>query len=442
MRRSPRSLVSILGLAAAALGAGGCYRPSLDSCQYQCNTNGGAECPAGLACSAEHWCVAGANDLCGPLPVDASTGGDALDAVTGGCGFSVISNIDPCALGLDEPSLPWALGAGTTTIVDTSQTPPVVSGTIFPADGIRTTVTLPGPPSVEVALIAVGNVELLGALQIVGTRPLILVSHGAMIVTGSLTRAPHVRGAPFCVGTAAGNPGGGPAIATGGAGGGGGGAFGGSGARGGGGGASTTANGGVPGQAGLGVTPPAEQLTPLRGGCNGGDGGDSDGNGGTGGAGGGGLQLIASTAVVIGASGRISANGEGGGAGGGGGGSTISTGGGGGGAGGGILIEAPMVRLMNGAVCANGGGGGSRQQPAITRVDCGAPAGAPGTAGNDGGGDGATGSTTPTAGQVGANGLMGSSGHGGGGGGGGLGRIRVRGTVTAGSTTFSPPYTD
>lgn len=164
------------------------------------------------------------------------------------------------------------------------------------------------------------------------------------------------------------------------------------------------------------------ELMPLEGGSGGGDGGGV--RGGVGGRGAGALQLTAGVSITVGATGAVSACGEGGG---GGGGSTLSSGtggGGGGGSGGALLLEAPTITI-DGRVAANGGGGGQGSPSSNTRGAAGqdgTPLGAPAPGGDDGrarGGAGGDGSDP-----------MGAAGDGtlaihGGGGGGGAGRIRI-----------------
>ncbi len=97
------------------------------------------------------------------------------------------------------------------------------------------------------------------------------------------------------------------------------------------------------------------ELIPLLGGSGGSGGSIAAGgpsNPGPGGSGGGALQITAAGAILVSATGRIDAGGEGGKL-------TTSAGGSGGGAGGALLLEAPAVTISVGAVlAANGGGGG------------------------------------------------------------------------------------
>jgi hypothetical protein len=172
------------------------------------------------------------------------------------------------------------------------------------------------------------------------------------------------------------------------------------------------------------------ELCPLLGGSGGGGGGDND--GGRGGGGGGGLQLVAGSAIHIGAGAAVLATG-GGGQGGQKSGCSDNGAGGGGGSGGGILLEAPRVVIdAGGAVSANGGGGGagSVAERSWPWEDCTAgPNGADGwlgatpASGGAGSGDGGGGGAGGAGSQL--DGTAGAEDTNGGGGGGAVGRIRV-----------------
>ncbi|MDB4961118.1 MAG: hypothetical protein JWP01_1117 [Myxococcales bacterium] len=62
----------LAALIASALG-GGCYRPSVEACQLQCNHQ---QCPNGLACNEQGFCASSATAQCDSLPVDAPADAD------------------------------------------------------------------------------------------------------------------------------------------------------------------------------------------------------------------------------------------------------------------------------------------------------------------------------------------------------------------------------
>ena len=288
------------------------------------------------------------------------------------------------------------------------------------------------PRSDGLAVLSVLSLEVrpMGALLIVGDRPLVLLSAGDITIRGVVDGSAGNLTCNLTTMSQCGGPGGGDGGAdntagagcsTGGAGfdgsgdetGGGGGGYGAP--AGGDGGAS----GGNPGGAGGdGLTCPDASLVPLVGGSGGGGGGGTgSGDGGVGGGGGGGLQLTALGTIWIettqGAQvrARIEVNGGGGEAGG------SNDGGGGGGAGGGLLLEAQRLVLNAAGLFANAGAGGAGDNggPGADGGESITPAA--GGAGTRPGGAGAARDGTPGAG--------GGMGDGTGGGGGGIGRIRL-----------------
>ncbi|MEQ8276345.1 MAG: hypothetical protein RMA76_25280 [Deltaproteobacteria bacterium] len=281
------------------------------------------------------------------------------------------------------------------------------------------------PPDLHVLSTADGELVLLtarrfevtaaGRLDVRGSRPLLVIIDGNVLIDGEVTVAHATRS---CPGTNGRNDGGG-----------GGGGFGTDGAPGGdaddrGGGDGASANG----------TP---ELVPLLTGCAGGDGNAP------GGRGGGALEISASGSILV--RGHVDAFGEGGRGG------DRRAAGGGGGSGGALLLEADVV-TVEGGLFANGAGGGQAggedddddgehgdDGAAATSVANGGSAG-PGATG----GDGATGLVEALAGEDGRSGAGGSGGdRPGGGGGGGVGRIRINAHRCALGGEMSPaPSTD
>lgn len=302
--------------------------------------------------------------------------------------------------------------------------PLMLSGTIDTTSDTRC-VAVPQTMGPEICAIA-GTEVTIGMTTVTGTRPLMIVATGTMMVTARLdagstigTNANVGPGAnsTLCgmritgvtsTGLAGGSGGAGGSFATAGGGGGAG--------NGGGAGTATTAN------------PAQSSPTVLRGGCAGGNGGSSaaGGTGGDGGAGGGAVYLVAGGTMTI--SGLVRASGAAGKHGG-----SPKAGAGAGGSGGMIVLEAPSI-AVTGALIANGGGGGEG-----TLVNLGndgqddrsfdqAPTG--GSGGSSDGGNGGDGAFLATAAKNGTNaGGGGGGGAGGGGGGGGLGLIRTKGSI-------------
>lgn len=262
----------------------------------------------------------------------------------------------------------------------------------------------------------VGNVTIAGALDVSATS------------TGS---GPGGNDATQCLGSRGGDGGVNPTNPRGGGGGGGFGTVGGNGGNG-----FGSVN--LGGTGGMAVGAP--ELTPLRGGCNGGNGGGAQGGGGLQGTSGGAVQLSATGTLTV--RGRITSSGRGGGAANADIESIDGPGGGGGGSGGAILLEAAQV-LISGHVAANGGGGGGAEarsgvsNPGANGNPYSANAAAGGIAPGGGGANGGAGGARNGAA---ANGFTGASTGGGGGGGGAVGRIRINSNQACTGTpqTMSP----
>jgi hypothetical protein len=294
-------------------------------------------------------------------------------------------------------------------------------------------------PGNSIAVFRFASLDIEGQLELVGSRPIVLVSIHGITVRGLI----DAQGS--CNGTSAG-PGGGRggganadgtgqgagtagrssgADATGGGGGGNGAA----------GGDSGDADGGLPRGAG-GTAFGTMAITTLAGGGGGGGGATSNvammGTGGSGGGGGGGIQLLANQQIDFAVGAQINVNGCGGA-------QSIAGGAGGGGAGGDVLIEAPSISVsafdVYTLIAANGGGGGGvganagrgqNGQMSTSRANG-------GTGDVAGGKGGANGTNT------GSNG--GDGGAVSGAGGGGVGWIRVNtrtNTVDFANSTLSP----
>jgi hypothetical protein len=198
-----------------------------------------------------------------------------------------------------------------------------------------------------VCVFAYESVHVTGTVRAVGSRPLVLVSFGDLIVDDQAVIDGGSR--PGSRGPAGGLMGCSPPSTPGPGGGGGGGSFQTSGGRGG------AATGGSVSSAGALIEFPST----LRGGCDGRGGGANSGvSGGTRGFGGGALYLVAAGTIEV--RGKIDASG-GGGVGGRASGEPEAggSGGGGGGSGGLIGLDAPMIVLASSStLMANGGGGG------------------------------------------------------------------------------------
>jgi hypothetical protein len=291
-----------------------------------------------------------------------------------------------------------------------------------------------------------------GALRGRGTRPLVLLSAGDVIVRGRIdvsAGCPPPLSSQACGGPGGGSgstaqgfakgcgPGGDGSGAGGNETGGGGGALGEAGASGADSGMADP--GGQGGAIGMCVGP---TLVPLAGGSGGGAGGGDVFGGGTvpggdGGGGGGGVQITSYTRIVVaklqgGGTPQILASGGGGETG------PAGLGGGGGGSGGAILLEAPSVELTAAVAAANGGGGGGGNGTGSGEKGRPDDKQAQGGGGNnDGhGGDGGAKQGAPEAGF--GNNAGDFDGTGGGGGGAGLIRINAGLFASGGGTIVSP----
>jgi hypothetical protein len=334
------------------------------------------------------------------LGIEDPARGDAGPDGFAACATWHPEGFDPCALtiaaaslSLDGPAYVYNSAVG--ALYDASQQTVLQSGqTIMQADGAM------------VAVLSIGRLTVTPAarLQIVGPRPLLIVSWSSIVVDGTIDAGSHLEvtnpqahivqlvlgaGANQGCGVEVGQDGL-DATATGGSGGGGGGGFHGAGGPGGRGGGASGVPGGTGGQPGA--------LAGMRGGCPGGASGagmiatpPTQGSRALGGAGGGAIRLVAYD--TIGVRGTISANGSGGA----GAPTNSACGGGGGGSGGYIGFEAPIVAL-GGTITANGGGGGG--------------GGGASGAGNDGG-DGVAGTAPAPGGPIAASGCGQAGGVGG-----------------------------
>ena len=276
------------------------------------------------------------------------------------------------------------------------------------------------------------SLTLAGTITLIGSRPIALVSDGAVKVDGIIDARGRCElstaGPGGFGGGSAGNQDGRAPVGT---------MAGGSGATsssGGGGGGHASAGGS--GEIAAGGEPFGEPtIMTLVGGAGGGAGGGGM-NFGRGGGGGGALQIVSNLEITI-PGGGINAGGCGGEPG-----TGNNDSGGGGGAGGTILLEAPLVTIT-GTLAANGGGGGGGGGAIAKPGDDGTldtlpAAGGSGDSNNDElGGPGAA---------TGAEAGSGGDGSNPGGGGGGIGRIRINtrgGTgATLTSATLSPGETD
>ncbi len=331
---------------------------------------------------------------------------------------SATEQFDTCALGSgSDLAITTDSIYNTDTGVLTSS-----SGTVTPVEHVHLTTK----SGVMIDVLVVGQVELLANLTVEGSLPLAIAATGSVAIAGELSIDSGDAGARGSCddGATAG------ADDKDGGGGGGGGAFRGNGGSGGAGNTGAT----LGGSGGTAENKP----TMLVGGCagaHGGIGSNSD-AGGVGGFGGGVLLIATPSAITIGGTGGIAANGKGGQVGGG-----DKAGGGGGGAGGLIVLEARSID-NEGFVVANGGGGAQGQSQAGA-----------GSAGFDGSASlmqapgGTAGTTVGGGGGSGGAGLIMDGapstdvlGDGGGGGGGGVGFVCVTHAAT-GSGFFSPATT-
>lgn len=290
----------------------------------------------------------------------------------------------------------------------------------------------------ELAVLRVGTLTVNGYVRVAGTRPLVIVARGRVVINNGLDGSARESA-----------PGGGGSLSSDGAGrggdangttesdsGGGGAGFGTAGAEGG-----ATNNGNEPG-GDPGASFGAPALPILVGGSGGGRGSGGACNRADGGGGGGAIQIYSLEEILIASTGKIGANG-GGGRGGIDCGEQMNSGGGsGGGSGGAVHLVAPRI-VLDGWIAANGGagGGGATSGAGSGQVGKNGPfslvaplGGMPAGGSGRRGGNGATRSIAPEEGEDHPN-----SGNGGGGGG-GLGRVLI---VTApgglsGTGTTSP----
>ncbi|MCC7386572.1 MAG: hypothetical protein IT384_32335 [Deltaproteobacteria bacterium] len=350
------------------------------------------------------------------------------------------SNVDPCDAATPRPAGPLTLTELGLYIYDTDQGTlrQPNNASLAPPSALR-----PQNGGPEVRVLVAGSLALgpLSVLRIIGTRPLVIVVHGDTTIAGPIAAtAGRTAGCP----STGNGAGGGDAIANNAGGGGGGGGAHGTGAPFGGRGGGSGSSRGAGGNGGAINGDP--DVTPLRGGCDGGEGGDTlssigvESAGGRGGRGGGALQIIASGSITI--EGSIAANGDGGNVGDPGG---VDGGGGGGagGSGGALFFEASRLDVTGtGRLCANGGSGAQGS---------GSTSGAPGIAGScsltpattpslgTGGGAGGRGGALDTAP---GGGSTGPDTRGGGGAGGSVGRIRLRAarrTIDSGAVVTPAP---
>lgn len=380
----------------------GCYSPpSYQHCQLTCDPAAQNACPSGLACGGDGRCYAPASGPC-----DGTDAAPPADDLAPGCfGVDVPPFVRICPSNLVESSSITLTGS--------------LSTDTCPNDD---------PAHADLCVIAASKIEIMGTLDVHGSRPLVIVGTQTVDVLGgatvdaaghngdSLARSPrpnaNVCTAESGLGVA------GMEGAAGGAGG----VLGG--AAGDGGGAS------IAGAAAATFTTP----TNLRGGCRGGDGGSSGvGMGGRGGNAGGALYLLAGTVRIAG---TINASG-------GGGRRASSLGGGaGGGAGGMILLwgrTAPAIADTALILALGGGGstGGGDGSAGALGADPLSVAGAGPTFVGSGIGDGGAGGGYMTMpGQSGRDG--GQTTGGGGGGGGSIGVIKSIPPITASGLAIAP----
>jgi len=369
------------------------------------------------------WLSVSACGFAPALGADASTSGGDGHNIDG----SDISNGLPAPLHLttaDGQPSDVDLVLGGPIVVDTSALTitsiPVPTGTFDVRHQVQ------GNGEVAVLHLRSLTVAAGATVQIVGTRPLIVVASNAIIVSGRVDAGakgstPGAGG--FAPGMGDGHGLRGAHEGTYSDSGGGGGGFG---DHGGAGGAITGCATPLPG----GTSGPSEGDDPisvLQGGAGGGAGEGTGCSDNLGGAGGGALQLTSNISVFVDETGVITAGG-GGGTGGTDCGDFDGNSGGGGGAGGAIVLQAPMV-TNQGVIAANGGGGGGSGSGGAIPPDTGKPGedGHPsdvmalGGAGvGPSGIDGGAGGVADTAAQA---GMANSCSNNAGGGGGSVGRI-------------------
>jgi len=266
------------------------------------------------------------------------------------------------------------------------------------------------------------TISIQDGLEVIGTRPVVMLASSALMVNGLVDVASHVTGkvAPGSPSSACKAFGMAPASNGSTGGGGAGGSF-----------VSLAGNGGAGGGQNGGTAAAADTLTPnlLRAGCD----GQGGANGsmplpGAGGHGGGAIYLVAGGTITLSGTAIINASGSGGGQ------AMKSSGGGGGGSGGMIVLFAQTIMASGARLAANGGSGatgagpgagtvGNDPDPNTPLTQAAGPTGAGGS-----GGAGFAGGNDATSG--------GSSSNGGGGGGGASGSIQSNMTLTG--ATSSP----
>jgi hypothetical protein len=386
----------VLGTFAFAFAAA-CYAPAPQP-GAPC-TNGA--CPSGLVCAQ-------ATQTCELRDSTADAGDETLDDA---------APHDAAQLIFDAPSDARSCFGGGIVQVCLTQLPStalsITSNTNLDTD------TSPLCDSPEGAHCVVAATDVMIAnnrrLRAIGTRPLVIVATGAIVIDGTIDVSGGAGANPTtCVA---------PAAAT---------------SRQGGAGGSWHGRGGTGGGVTSGLGPTAAAATntvAFRGGCRGGDGAGN--SFGTGGSGGGALYLIGQAITI---NDTLNASGDGGG------GATNDGGGGGGGAGGFIGLDAPTVTIgASGRVFANGGGGGEGGTDYKDGNGGGASGGPTSSAsGGSGwapkGGNGGNGSSgTALDGNNGsAGGSCGRNSSSGGGGGGGAGFVYVYPAQTLGGA-IAPP---
>lgn len=323
--------------------AAGCYRPAEVACGITCAAGA---CPGQLVCNAaDQLCYAPASGACtdaGPIGPDDGDGGPDPSMCYGRDPFKV-------CVGPPADFQRWI----SRTVIDTDACPTALGGQSVNVG------------TVPVCALVASGFDIATTVEAHGSRPLVMVSLGAIAITGTIDVASHPGKRGPASNTACTPP---PAgtrdmRGIGGAGG----SFRGRGGDG----AVPAVDAGHPATLAL---DPIPLPTRLVGGCAGSDGSGAAGlgDGSAGGASGGALYLVAVLQVALQSSGWINASGAGGrqvvpnvmnNAGG---------GGGGGGSGGLIRIDAPSIAI-NGTIVLNGGGGASGAPAASS----GAPGGEP-----------------------------------------------------------------
>ncbi len=306
---------------------------------------------------------------------------------------------------LDAP--PGAFCGGTFAHVCIASAPTVVvnlNGQAIDTDGTAICTPLVGGSTIDACVVAGMSVQINGTVRATGSRPLVLLSSGTVLIAGTLDLS---GGGANSNPSACGPAGNGGQLA-----GGAGGSY------------ASTGGAGGRGTVSMANPDPALPLTTLHGGCNGGDGSQSTA---AGGGAGGAVDLIGMQIAVGGSINASGAGGQGG---------AIAQGGAGGGSGGLVVLDSVSINV-SGSVIAQGGGGGagggtvgsgkSGEDP--TTVGVAAPGGTEGSGGGSGGSGGVAG-----AGQDGAASVS----FGAGGGGGSTGFVHAT-SSPMGAIRISPP---